>query len=164
MNHRKEGHPSKKKCRYFAKGECNFSAEECWYIHGDTSNVDTDDIDDLNTFECFICKNMFSSKYDLMEQKKKHHPSKNLCLKFQKGTCERRAERCRYVHSRTITTTKATAKEPLVSTKPLPKMWKQDFLPSALIAPPDQGALVQALNFLNQRLAAMEEKIFPKLN
>ena len=81
-----------KKCRYFAKGECNFSAEECWYIHGDTSNVDTDDIDDLNTFECFICKNMFSSKYDLMEHKKKHHSNKSLCLKFQKGTCERSAK------------------------------------------------------------------------
>ena len=27
MNHRKEEHPSKKKCRYFAKGECNFSAD-----------------------------------------------------------------------------------------------------------------------------------------
>ena len=29
MNHRKEEHPSHKKCRYYLKGECNFSASEC---------------------------------------------------------------------------------------------------------------------------------------
>ena len=36
MTHRKEEHPSHKKCRYFIKGECNFSAEDCWYLHEET--------------------------------------------------------------------------------------------------------------------------------
>ena len=29
MTHRKEDHPSHKKCRYFLKGECKFSGEDC---------------------------------------------------------------------------------------------------------------------------------------
>ena len=88
---------------------------------------------------------------------KKHHPSKTLCLKFQKGAFERSAEMCRYIHSRTITTTKFTSQTPNVSTKPVPNLWKQYCLLSTLIAAPDQRALVQALNFPNQRLPAMDE-------
>ena len=38
MSHRKEVHPSNKTCRYYIKGECNFSADECWYAHKDKTN------------------------------------------------------------------------------------------------------------------------------
>ena len=99
MNHRKEEHPFKKKCRYFAKGECNFSSEDCWYVHGEDGKDDTNTNQVEEDFECFVCKNLFPSKYDLMEHKKKHHLSKIPCIKFQKGICERSAEKCRYVHS-----------------------------------------------------------------
>ena len=33
MNHRKQDHPSHKRCRYYLKGECKFSSDDCWYIH-----------------------------------------------------------------------------------------------------------------------------------
>ena len=38
MEHRKEEHPSHKKCRYFIKGECKFSSHECWYLHEESDN------------------------------------------------------------------------------------------------------------------------------
>ena len=99
----------------------------------------------------------------LWNTKKKHHPSKIPCFKFQKGTCEKSTEKCRYMHSTTITSKTSTAPAPSVSNQALPSMWKQDFLPSTLTAAPDQGALVMALNMLNQWLGAMEERMFPKL-
>ena len=39
MEHRKEEHPSFKKCRYITKGECMFSSNECWYLHEDPQNL-----------------------------------------------------------------------------------------------------------------------------
>ena len=35
MEHRKEENPSHKTCRYYIKGECFFSPQECWYLHED---------------------------------------------------------------------------------------------------------------------------------
>ena len=35
MTHRKEEHPFHKKCRYYLKGECAYSSDECWYLHED---------------------------------------------------------------------------------------------------------------------------------
>ena len=32
MNHRRDAHPTNRKCRYFLKGECVFQ-DDCWYSH-----------------------------------------------------------------------------------------------------------------------------------
>ena len=46
--------------------------------------------------------------------------------------------------------------------KPLPHLPKQDFYQPPPAAAPDQGPLMEALNMLNQRLQAIEEKMFPQ--
>ena len=67
MSHRKEVHPSNQICRYYIKGECNFSADECWYAHKDQTNISQEI---SSSKECFVYKNSFPTKYDLMEHKK----------------------------------------------------------------------------------------------
>ena len=39
MNHTSVEHPTKKACRYFKEGKCNFLDEDCWYSHERTSSV-----------------------------------------------------------------------------------------------------------------------------
>ena len=82
MSHRKNEHPSHKKCRYFLKGTCNFSREECWYLHEEGTNTETNL--DINVI-CNICRNMFMTKRDLMEHKKINHPLQVPANKSKQG-------------------------------------------------------------------------------
>ena len=76
MNQRKEENPSHKKCRYFLKGECHFSSDECWYLHENKHEEISGVEDTQDNIQCFVCKSNFGSKYDLLEHKKKQYPSK----------------------------------------------------------------------------------------
>ena len=128
MNHRKEEHPSHKKCRYYLKGECNFSASECWYLHEDKNSTQT------NVEEkCDECKFSFSSRDKLTEHKKKDHLKGN--KKVSPSTIERD----------TI---------PILSTRvsPLPSVWQGDFQQVPPAPAPDQTALMMALTQLNQKM------------
>ena len=148
MNHRKEEHPSHKQCRYFVKGECKFSGDECWYVHERSSLISE------SGEKCFECKVSFPSKYTLMEHKKKDHQSRNK-------------------HSSTATKEINLSKTPSEGASPLSSVWQKDFHQPPPAAAPDQTALMIALNMLNQkmdtinsisqRLQALENKMFPKL-
>ena len=83
------------------------------------------------TFQCFVCKNVLTSKNDLMQHKKKLHQN-NLTPK------------------------------PNVWAQPQAPLPKQDFQQPPPAAAPDQGPLIEALNMLNQRLQAIEKKMFPQ--
>ena len=162
MSHRKEDHPSNKTCRYYIKGECHFSAEECWYLHKVKPN--SGDSDERNAeFQGFVCKNIFSSKYDLMEHKKKNHPSKILCTKFQKRECKRSSEDCRYLHvlSTSVPGVGSISSQNAPAQK-LSSVWQQDFPQLPPTTAPNQEALIMALNMVNQSLQALG-KIFPRL-
>ena len=73
MEHRKEEHPSNRKCRFYLKGECKFGGEECWYVHEDKVNKNGRPDESESIIQCYICKNKFHSKHDLVAHKKKHH-------------------------------------------------------------------------------------------
>ena len=162
MNHRKEEHPSHKKCRYFLKGECNFSAEDCWYLHENEDKDSKSSHAEKDNFMCFVCKNIFMSKHDLMQHKKKHHPSKVLCEKFKKGICQRSSDECHYIHSQPTTNQSSTGPSHSAWDQPLPSLQKKDFYQTQPAPAPDQGTLMAALNMLSQRLQALEEKMFPQ--
>ena len=127
MSHRKEEHPSHKKCRYYSKGECAFSSEDCWYLHEDKVSNAESSLNTVTEFQCFVCNNTFMSKYDLMQHKRKHHPSKIPCTKFQNGTCDRSAEDCNYKHI--LITTKETSNNITANpwAPPLHKVLQKDF-------------------------------------
>ena len=163
MKHRKEEHPSHKKCRYYLKGECAFSSEECWYLHEDKVDSDNHVSNTATEFQCFVCNNIFISKYDLMKHKRENHPSKIPCTKFQIGACDRSSENCNYDHKLPTTEIKRTSPIPNAWSQPLHKVQEQDFYQTPPREAPDQVTLVRALNMLNQRLQSMEERMFSKL-
>ena len=149
MNHRKQEHPSHKKCRYYLKGECNFSASECWYLHEERSATETN-IEDM----CDKCNMVFSSYHKLTEHKKREHLNRN--LNISKTTTER-----------------GTNSNPSSFAQPLPSVWQGDFQQAPPAAATDQKALMMALTQLNQkmeiinsmsqRLQAIEKQIFPNI-
>ena len=141
MCHRKDEHPSHKRCRYYLKDECNFTAAECWYLH--ENKADQQNSRDEGTEQCFVCQKNFPSKYDVMQHKKNKHPSK---------------------------TAPSSPKTNAWST-PLPNMQKQDFCPPQTSTPPDQALMMaismlsqkmETINLMSQRLQAMENKMFPR--
>ena len=164
MSHRKEDHPSHKKCRYFLKGECKFSGDECWYLHEDKVEIENGSKSEV----CYECRSNFETNFDLMEHKKTKHQKLRPCKKFERGICDRSAEDCWNKHSPKPTKTKSSA-----WAQPLPNMQKEDFHQDRSTTPPDQTALMEALNMINlkmdtmnslaQRLQALEGKIFPQL-
>ena len=141
MCHRKENHPSHKKCRYYLKGECHFSSEECWYIHEDSIKTNKN----IPTSEeniCVVCQNTFPTNYDLLEHNRRQHFNK--------------------VPS-TNTQTKSTTVNVSAWDQPLSSMSKEDFHQIPPIPAPDQLALLKALEMLNQRLHKIETRMFQQL-
>lgn len=72
MTHRKNNHPSNKRCRNFPSS-CTFG-KECWYLH-----VEPMDVDPVNentgsssnsTFNCNMCENVFDEKKHFHEAQK----------------------------------------------------------------------------------------------
>ena len=134
MEHRKEEHPYHKKCRYFLKGECKFEAKDCWYLQENRPKVATKVVEVNENIQCYICKNIFFSKHDLMEHKQAHHKASS--------------------------STKQTIPSPTPNAwaQPLPDRQKEDFYQIPPPAAPNQGALMDLLHKLNQRLQAMVKK------
>ena len=101
MNHRKNVHPSNKKCVNFPKGECCWN-KQCWYVHEE----DMMDVDDSfsnetkqNEIKCFICGEIFKTKDIFMKHKKKKHTADvQICEKFLKKNCVRTDESCWFQH------------------------------------------------------------------
>ena len=139
MNHRKEEHPSHKKCRYFLKGECKFEGKDCWYLHEDRPMNGTHVTEVNSGIQCYICKNNFFSKFDLMEHKKTNHQQS------------------------TTTNQPKNSPTPNAWAKPLPNVQNKDFCQTPPPAAPDQNALLAALHQMSERLRVMEEKMSQKL-
>jgi hypothetical protein len=62
MNHRKNAHPSNKKCRNFPGGKCSFGID-CWYVH-EEELMDVDESfknnpeSESSTFKCYKYSNV----------------------------------------------------------------------------------------------------------
>ena len=162
MEHRKEEHPSHKTCRYYIKGECLFSAEECWYLHEENNFINKPEIHQDK--KCFGCQKTFPTNFYLLEHKKRNHMCKTLCTKFQNGNCDRSEEKCSFRHILKSTQTSSTSPKNNVLAETLSDVQQQGFYQPLPVTPPDQDALMKALNMLTQRLGALENRMFSKLN
>ena len=101
MNHRKQKHPSNRKCRNFVRGECKHG-ELCWYVHDNVMEIDSQNTQENQPTEtkvkCYICDTDFSSKNEMMNHKKTEHPSNIVCKNFLLGLCRRPENQCWYLH------------------------------------------------------------------
>ena len=75
MNHRKELHPSNKKCRNLDDGSCKFG-NRCWYVH-EKEIMDTGEAKEPEPgkFECYICGDVSKNRNELKKHRKVTHPT-----------------------------------------------------------------------------------------
>ena len=79
-------------CKYFQSGICNFSDEDCWYIHKKNDKA-------MKTFKCGYCGKHCNSKNEFMIHRKTEHSSVvKACLNYANGTCEFK-DKCWYYHN-----------------------------------------------------------------
>ena len=79
-------------CKYYQIGICNFSDEQCWFIHKKDDKA-------MKIFKCGYCGHDFKSKSDFMiHRKKDHSASVKACINFENGICEFK-EKCWYHHN-----------------------------------------------------------------
>ena len=99
MNHRKEKHPSNRKCRYFPDGKCH-RGSTCWFVHAeDLMDVDESFSKVDPVHKCYICGNVFKTKDGLKKHRKNEHPENiQVCEKFISKKCDRTDEECWYKH------------------------------------------------------------------
>ena len=97
MDHRKEAHPSNKKCRNYPNS-CRFGVK-CWYLHEDTdSNREVNNVIE-GSFKCIECDEEIIERRDFMVHKKSKHPQSVLmCEKFKRGECTRNDSSCWFKH------------------------------------------------------------------
>ena len=111
MNHRKNKHPSNKKCRNLPN--CQYG-NQCWYVHPDALDIDEVQIENhqsstaIQKLTCKVCGKEFETKHDLMRHKKSEHPSNIICREFIKSNCRRTSQQCWYRHDIFITNQPST--------------------------------------------------------
>ena len=87
MTHRKNVHPSNKRCRNYPSGKCTFGVD-CWYVHEEElmdidESFKADAKPDATIFKCYLCTSDFQSKDNFMKHKKhKHTSGVQICEKF----------------------------------------------------------------------------------
>ena len=73
-NHKRDKHEMKKDCIFFNQGSCRFP-ETCWNRHiKENSAKEPAGIE--KPIECFVCKKIFKTKYEMMLHRKSNHPEK----------------------------------------------------------------------------------------
>ena len=78
-NHKRDKHEQKEECSFYKKGACRFPDNVCWKIHKKVLVITASNTEDSSN-ECFICKNNFKNKNEMMLHRKEVHPEKvRLC-------------------------------------------------------------------------------------
>ena len=74
-NHKRDEHEIKEECSYYKHGDCRFPDKVCWKIH-EKAVANTSSETASNAHECYICKNKFQSKNEMMLHRKEIHPKR----------------------------------------------------------------------------------------
>ena len=147
MNHRKNMHPSNKRCRNFPNN-CTFVLD-CWYVHQETDKVgEPNDVIIEEKLSCNSCGMEFTAKAGLMKHKKESHPTTvQLCSGFTSGNCSRGEDQCWYKH----------LNDRSESVRPEEQVFCEA---RENIFPPDQmGKMMEMVVMLCQKMEKVEVKI-----
>ena len=99
MNHRKEVHPSNRKCRNFPDGKCNWG-KKCWWVHAeDLMDFEETTVQADLKHKCYNCNQEFETKDSLKKHKKTEHPENvRKCENFSSNKCKRNDTHCWFIH------------------------------------------------------------------
>ena len=95
MNHRKLKHADLvAQCKNIKlNGECRFTSEKCWWNH------DSKKSNQNAVIQCYICKESFTSKSEMMKHRKREHRSRvRKCSKFSENQCPFLDESCWFLY------------------------------------------------------------------
>ena len=105
-NHVRDIHGVKEECSYLKKGKCKYPDKVCWKKHmkqtldsSHTPALATERGTHEQTEECYICKNKFRTKRDLMLHRLENHPEKVMPCR-NPDNCQ--FETCWYKHTKQI--------------------------------------------------------------
>ena len=148
MTHKKNAHPSKKRCRNFP-GSCKHG-KSCWWVHVEDMEIDQESENKNEmmkemTFNCNVCGESFKEKSQLRRHiKAKHTESNQICEKYRKGQCDREPNDCWFLHKND-----AASPEKQVFQQVSPNPY-----------PPDQlSKMFWMMNNLMRKVEGMEKKV-----
>ena len=154
MEHRKNVHPSSKKCRNYP-ASCTFG-EKCWYVHEQPMEVDLEkDVQQTSSnFKCNVCDEEFKERVCFMKHKKTEHPNSILeCQNFKRGKCQRTDELCWFKHTPVTGESKTPTQGQVFQEAP------------ANLFPPEQfSRMLQMVDTLCQKVEQMEKRILNLTN
>ena len=151
MNHRKEEHPSKRKCRNFPGGNCTWG-KNCWYVHSEElMDVDESFKEEKTKYNCYNCHIEFETKDDFKKHKKREHwTNVETCTKFLASKCDRSEDNCWYLHE--------NAKPYKYSSHQSPEK-SLGFRKAPTNQPPDQVQIIlETIKSLDLRVQNIEKK------
>ena len=152
MNHRRDVHPSRKKCQNFP-ASCPWG-HACWYKHEEPMEIDPVPEENKWNFKCDLCEEKFLDRKEfLMHKKKKHSASILPCEKFLRGECSRADDMCWFQHGARSNDKAHVGGFKSPSTNQVFQNAPQTFVP------PDQAAkILQVMNTLCIKVENMERK------
>ena len=74
-NHKRAKHEPKTDCIHYRQGSCKFPDNHCWNRHTQDAAAQHP-VKGQTTMECYVCKNKFKSKNEMMHHRKNAHPGK----------------------------------------------------------------------------------------
>ena len=74
-NHKRAKHEPKTDCIHYRQGSCKFPDNHCWNRHTQDAAAQHP-VKGQTTMECYVCKNKFKSKNEMMHHRKNAHPDK----------------------------------------------------------------------------------------
>ena len=134
----------------FQNGSCPRNQHDCWYVHMLEDEHSTE-----SEHKCFACGIDFGNMYELMNHKKKNHPSDKPCSKYEVGECVYTAEKCWYSHD-----AQTQPKSPIPSHRN--DNQSQDFWPPLQNPNPPpqiQQIMTMMMNKQTQMMGEMMEKV-----
>ena len=167
MNHRKETHPSNKKCRNFPGGKCTFGIK-CWYVHAEEL-MDVDESFEEPRHKCYVCNDDFKTKDELKKHKKSKHPvNVQACENFLLDKCDRNEAQCWYRHEpHTSNTQPKSRPNPQPKSKPsVDQHQNQDFCeaPEDPLPPDQMQKMMEAVTNLCLKVEMMEKRFKDLMN
>ena len=81
-----------KLCKHFVEGRCIFG-EDSWFLHDQSRQIEK--------IKCMFCEHSFDSKHELMNHRKKDHPTRvKQCNNEENGNCQHGPRLCWYNHNK----------------------------------------------------------------